>query len=117
MRDAEVGDIYGDGSAAIAVATHDQGVVAVVRPDGSGGFSVDELDATPNTIVHEIEIGDLDGDGTLEVYATPSPPNEWCFRHQLLLPRPYLVLTKPLRLGIQCQRAASVKIGWKYLDD
>ena len=76
MRDAEVGDIYGDGSAAIAVATHDQGVVAVVRPDGSGGFSVDELDATPNTIVHEIEIGDLDGDGTLEVYATPSPPNE-----------------------------------------
>ena len=40
-----------------------------------------------------------------------------CFRHQLLLPRPYLVLTKPLSLDIQCQRAASVKIGWKYLDD
>ena len=39
-----------------------------------------------------------------------------CFRHQLLLPRPYLVLTKPLRLDIQCQRGASVKIGWKYLD-
>ena len=30
---------------------------------------------------------------------------------------PYLVLTKPLRLDIQCQRGASVKIGWKYLDD
>ena len=42
---------------------------------------------------------------------------EGCFRHQLLLPRPYLVLTKPLRLDIQCQRAASAKIGWKYLDD
>ena len=40
-----------------------------------------------------------------------------CFRHQLLLPRPYLVLTKPLRLDIQYQRGASVKIGWKYLDD
>ena len=40
-----------------------------------------------------------------------------CFRHQLLLPSPYLVLTKPLRLDIQCQRGASVKIGWKYLDD
>ena len=38
-----------------------------------------------------------------------------CFRHQLLLPRPYLVLTKPLRLDIQCQRGASVKIGWKSL--
>ena len=43
--------------------------------------------------------------------------DERCFRHQLLLPRPYLVLTKPLRLDIQCQRGASVKIGWKYLDD
>ena len=79
MRDAEVGDIYGDGAAAIAVATHDQGVVAVLRPDGSdglGGFAVDELDAEPDTVVHEIELGDLDGDGILEVYATPTPPNE-----------------------------------------
>ena len=45
------------------------------------------------------------------------PPEVRCFRHQLLLPRPYLVLTKQLRLDIQCQRAASVKIVWKYLDD
>ena len=34
-----------------------------------------------------------------------------CFRHQLLLPRPYLVLTKPLRLvpqrfGERCWSAA-----------
>ena len=50
--------------------------VAVVRPDDSGGFSVAELDAAPNTIVHEIELGDLDGDGTLEIYATPTAPNE-----------------------------------------
>ncbi len=75
MRDAEVGDIYGDGSVAIAVATHDQGVVAVVRPDGSGGFSVDELDREPNKVVHEIELGDLDGDGLLEIYATATAPN------------------------------------------
>ena len=76
MRDAEVGDVYGDGAAAIVVATHDQGVIVVLRPDGAGGFSVDELDAKRDTIVHEIELGDLDGDGTLEVYATPTPPNE-----------------------------------------
>jgi len=75
MRDAEVGDIYGDGSVAIAVATHDQGVVAVVRPDGSGGFSIDELDREPNKVVHEIELGDLDGDGLLEIYATATAPN------------------------------------------
>ena len=75
MRDAEVGDLYGDGSAAIAIATHDQGVVAVLRPDPAGGFSLDELDAAADTVVHEIELGDLDGDGVLEVYATPTPPN------------------------------------------
>jgi hypothetical protein len=82
MRDAEVGDIYGDGAASIVVATHDQGVVAVLRPDGAGGFSVDELDRQPGMIVHEIEIGDLDGDGVLEIYATPSAPNELTGRPQ-----------------------------------
>ncbi|MDH3214249.1 MAG: VCBS repeat-containing protein [Myxococcales bacterium] len=75
MRDAEVGDLYGDGQAAIAVATHDQGVVAVLRPQADGGFAVSEVDAEADTFVHEIEIGDLDGDGVLEVYATPSEPN------------------------------------------
>jgi hypothetical protein len=69
MRDAEVGDLFGDGSAAVAVATHDQGVVAVLRPRADAGFEVLELD-------RQIEIGDLDGDGVLEVYATPSEPNK-----------------------------------------
>jgi hypothetical protein len=76
MRDAEVGDLFGDGSAAVAVATHDQGVVAVLRPRADAGFEILELDRQPDTFVHEIEIGDLDGDGVLEVYATPSEPNK-----------------------------------------
>lgn len=76
MRDVEVADLYGDGRASLAVATHDQGVVATIHPDGKGGFEVKELDREPNTFVHEIEIGDLDGDGALEVYATPSEPNK-----------------------------------------
>ena len=75
MRDAEVGDLYGDGRMAIAVSTHDQGVVAVLRLGPGGDFEVHELDRWPDTFVHEIEIGDLDGDGVLEVYATPSEPN------------------------------------------
>lgn len=76
MRDAEVGDLFGTGSADIAVATHDQGVVALVRPQADGSFTVTEIDQKPNTFVHEIEIGDMDGDGILEVYATPSAPNK-----------------------------------------
>ena len=76
MRDAEVGDLFGEGTADIAVATHDQGVVAIVRPQADGSYAVTEIDQKPNTFVHEIEIGDMDGDGILEVYATPSAPNK-----------------------------------------
>jgi len=75
MRDAEVADLYGDGTPAIAVATHDQGVVAVLR-QRVNKWKVERIDQKPDTFVHEIEIGDLDGDGTLEVYATPSEPNK-----------------------------------------
>ncbi len=75
MRDAELGDLYGDGGMAIAVSTHDRGVVAVLRRRPGGEFEVEELDRQENTFVHEIEVGDLDGDGVLEVYATPSEPN------------------------------------------
>ena len=76
MRDAEVGDILGDGTPAIAVATHDQGVVALVTTKSDGGFDVRELDREADTFVHEIELGDLDGDGVIEIYATPSEPNK-----------------------------------------
>ena len=75
MRDAEVGDIYGDGSVTIAVVTHDQGVVAALRRKSDGGVQIEELDRQAGVIVHEVEIGDLNGDGVLEIYATPSAPN------------------------------------------
>ena len=76
LRDAEVADVLGDGVPTVVVGTHDQGVVALVRPDGKGGFAAKELDRQPDTFVHEIEVGDLDGDGVLEIYATPSRPNK-----------------------------------------
>ena len=78
MRDVEIGNLFGDGRPALAVATHDAGVVATIHPRGASigdGFQVTEIDAEEKTFVHEIEIGDLDGDGILEVYATPSEPN------------------------------------------
>ena len=74
MRDAEVADLYGNGTPAIAVATHDQGVVAVIKQQANK-WKVERIDAKKDTFVHEIEIGDLDKDGVLEVYATPSEPN------------------------------------------
>ncbi len=75
MRDVEIADLFGDGRPALAIATHDQGVVAVVRQQPGGEWNVQELDRQANTFVHEIEIGDLNDDGTLEIYATPSEPN------------------------------------------
>ena len=75
MRDAEVADLYGTGRLDIAVGTHDQGVVAVLRARDDGGFKVERLDRQADTFIHEIEVGDLDRDGVMEVYATPSEPN------------------------------------------
>ncbi|MCP4898708.1 MAG: VCBS repeat-containing protein [bacterium] len=75
MRDVEVADVSGDGRPNVVVATHDQGVVAVIQPNSDGGFDVEELDREVDTIVHEVEVGDLDADGTIEIYATPSQPN------------------------------------------
>jgi len=74
LRDFEAADFDGDGRKDLAIATHDQGVVAVGwnRPDG---WKFEELDRKPDTFVHEIEVGDLDGNGKLEIYATPSQPN------------------------------------------
>jgi len=77
LRDAEAADLYGDGFLSLAIASHDQGVVAAVRPKPTSGYESKELDRQKDTFVHEIEVGDLDGDGAAEVYATPSEPNRF----------------------------------------
>ncbi len=74
LRDFEIADFNGDGKDDLAIATHDQGVVAVVCRRGDK-WVPEELDKKADTFVHEIEIGDLDGNGKLEFYATPSQPN------------------------------------------
>ncbi len=74
LRDVEVGDVTGDGQPDIVVATHDQGVVAVLQRRGEE-WVPEEIDRSANTFVHEIEIGDVDGDGRNEIFATPSKPN------------------------------------------
>lgn len=76
LRDFEIGDVTGDGSPDITIATHDQGVVAVLSRSESG-WEATEIDRKPERFVHEVELGDLDGDGLLEIYATPSERNKF----------------------------------------
>jgi hypothetical protein len=75
LRDYEIGDVDGDGQAEIVIGTHDQGVVAVLEKDGTGYRAI-ELDRSPETFIHEVELSDLDGDGAKEIYVTPSKPNK-----------------------------------------
>ena len=75
LRDMETGDVTGDGIPDIVIATHDQGVVAVIEQKG-GAYTAHELSREPRRYVHEIELGDMDGDGQLEIFATPSGPNK-----------------------------------------
>jgi hypothetical protein len=74
LRDIERGDVDGDGKDDLVIATHDQGVIAVVHPEQD--WRVEELDRQPDTFGHEIEIGDIDGDGVAEFFATLSKPNK-----------------------------------------
>jgi hypothetical protein len=73
LRDVEEGDVDGDGKQEVVIATHDQGVIAVVHPDEN--WRVEEVNREPNRFAHEIEIGDFDGDGRAEFFATVSQPN------------------------------------------
>jgi hypothetical protein len=71
-----VGDVDQDGKDEYVMATHDGGVIVVYNPPENGApAEVIELDAKKDTFVHEIEIGDLEGDGKLEFFATPSDRN------------------------------------------
>src|SRR5262249_53412709 len=57
LRDIEHGDVDGDGKDDLVIATHDQGVIAVIHPEQN--WRVEEIDREKDTFVHEIEIGDV----------------------------------------------------------
>ena len=76
LRDLEFADLDGDGAEEMAIVTHDMGVVAVGNENEDGSWTFEEYDKTPDTIVHEVEVGDVDGDGKVEFYVTPSARNK-----------------------------------------
>lgn len=78
LRDIEFGDVDGDGAEEWIIATHDAGVIAVYNPPAEAGGEpeVIELDKKADTFVHEIEVGDINGDGKVEFFATPSDRNK-----------------------------------------
>jgi hypothetical protein len=78
LRDIEFADVDHDGEDEWIIATHDYGVVAVYNPptEPGGKPEVIELDKKADTFVHEIEVGDIDGDGKAEFFATPSDRNK-----------------------------------------
>ncbi|MET0342534.1 MAG: VCBS repeat-containing protein [Polyangiales bacterium] len=73
MRDAELGDVDNNNAIDIVVSTHDQGVLAVLKrnPAKLTEWKVEKLDRAKNTFLEEIELGDLDQDGNLEIYTIP----------------------------------------------
>ncbi len=75
MRDAAW---VGDSFQSMVIGTHDQGVVALLDVKSR---ELKRLYKEPNTFIHEVEIGDLDGDGKVEAYVTASEPNK--FKHEV----------------------------------
>jgi hypothetical protein len=75
LRDFELGAVMPGEKPQIVIATHDQGVVAVAQKKG-GSWSILEIDKAKDTFVHEIELGDFDGNGLADIFATPSMPNK-----------------------------------------
>jgi FG-GAP-like repeat len=76
FRDIELADVDGDGKDEMVLATHDMGVISVGDEGEDGTWTFAEMDQKSDTFVHEVEIGDVDGDKKLEFYVTPSERNK-----------------------------------------
>jgi hypothetical protein len=82
LRDVEVGDVDGDGQDELVVVTHDRGGVYVLEQTPEG-LVAERIASTDEAIwIHEVEIGQADGDAALEFFTTPSEPNRFDGKEQ-----------------------------------
>ncbi len=75
LRDAEYGDVDGDGEKEFVAATHDDGGVWLVKRVNGSWLPEQLWKENGTNYTHEIELGDFDGDGVLDIFANPSAPN------------------------------------------
>ena len=95
MRDLEVADINADGHTDIVVATHDQGVVAVLFGDGAGGFLTATRFSSGGRNPHYVTTGDFNSDGNADLAVAKKAstnsrrlPERIPTRSPRLMPRP-----------------------------
>jgi len=72
-----IGDLDGDGKADLAVANHNSGILSVFRNTGSvGSISyAAKVDFTTTSGPHSVSIGDLDGDGKVDLAVANNSSN------------------------------------------
>ncbi|MEZ5978624.1 MAG: VCBS repeat-containing protein [Planctomycetota bacterium] len=84
IRDVEVGDVDGDGHDEIVFVSHDRGRVYVLDERDDGKFDAQMISETDEPYwIHEVELGNVDGDAALEIFTTPSEPNQFDGEHQI----------------------------------
>ena len=77
LRDVEIADVDGDGQEEIVLVSHNRGIVMIVEQSAELPYQATEIDRSDEEHwIHEVEVGDVDGDGQVEIFATPSEPNK-----------------------------------------
>lgn len=79
IREMEVGDVDGDNSNEILVATHYDGITAIYYPKQNWKREIIDKGryGENNTYNHKVEVGDINGDGINDIVSVLSQPNSW----------------------------------------
>ena len=74
MRALQAGDVNGDGKVDLVAGALSSGLWLVEQ--GASGWSAKPIDTQSSGFEHPVDLADLDGDGTLEIYVASEDQNE-----------------------------------------